>query len=90
MTNEEAEAMLVELTKHYRCRVAPVNRFCAALQTWAKAVASYSPDVSKAAHTVYAALGKSNLAARLVYGGEELRTETVSGPQGKVERVYVA
>ena len=34
LSNEEAEALLVKLTKHYRMPVQPIDRYCDALRTW--------------------------------------------------------
>jgi hypothetical protein len=75
MTNEEAEMVLTLLSIHFGERVAPVSRYCDALYTWRDATKDYAPNVYAAAQTVLAALSKSNLALRLVYGGQELRIE---------------
>jgi hypothetical protein len=34
MTDDKAEAMLAKLSRHYGERVAPVGRYCDALETW--------------------------------------------------------
>ena len=75
MTNEEADKMLVELSEHFHERVAPVSRYCDALLTWRDVMKDHNPELHEAIQTVCAHLGKSNLAARLVYGGQPLRTE---------------
>lgn len=74
MTNKEAEALLKRLSLHYGERVAPVGRYCQALITWAEVMKDYDERLHASASHVMAMLYKSNLAARLVYGGEKLRS----------------
>lgn len=87
LTQEEVDRMLRALTEHFGCRVAPVNAYCAALETWASVVRKgdkilYGHDLPRAIVTVRFALSKSNLAARLVYGGEKLRTRECPAHKG--------
>ena len=91
MTDAEAEAMLAELTKHYRQPVMPVERYCAALQAWATALEDRA-ERSKEKHDeqqaqdvrhVFMSIRKSCLLDRLIYGGEKLRTEMCPVHQGK-------
>lgn len=66
--------MLAQLSKHFGERVAPVSEYCKALYAWADVMKTYDPDTYQAAMRVNSILNKSNLASRLVYGGEEVRT----------------
>ena len=91
MTDEEAEALLVQLSAHYRQPVRPVGRYCAALRTWSSALTdraarTLDPDDKKFAETVgfvFLQIEKSNLLARLIYGGESLRTVPCPTHQGR-------
>jgi hypothetical protein len=38
LTDEQAEAMLKQLTKHFREPVMPMSRYCSTLQTWARCI----------------------------------------------------
>ena len=71
--------MLDRLTKYFGEPVMPVSRYCDALRTWARAVGEngYGADhrLPEAIAQVELAVSKSNLLARLIYGGEELRTK---------------
>lgn len=77
LTKEQAEAMLAKLSEHYGQRVAPVGDVCRALTTWVKVMeeSGYAPHVAEAWRSVSLTLYKSNLAHRLVYLGEPVRTE---------------
>lgn len=70
LTAAEADAALRRLSRHFGERVAPVSRYCEALRSWAEVYRTYDARVYQAARLIKAALHKSNLAARLVYGGE--------------------
>lgn len=50
MTNDEAEAMLAELSKHYGTPVMPISRYCEALRTWQDAL---SERVSRLKEELY-------------------------------------
>lgn len=85
MTDEEAEAMLEKLSRHYNEPVMPVKRYCSALETWAKCIVELNEkptkgfkqgyDYYKHLYKVFRDIKKSNLLWRLIYEGEELRTE---------------
>lgn len=125
LSDEEAEALLKVLSRHYGQPVMPVSRYCEALQTWGHAighrarrrtdalfpglesadktlrqaattaygqalqgkppseVASHRDflawkrgvELSESVRDVFLQIRKSNLLARLLYGGEKLRTE---------------
>lgn len=78
MTESEAKAMLAILSEHYRCPVMPIDRYCNAFRTWADLVQEngYGGDeLAAAIHYVRRSVEKSNLLARMLYDGEEPRTE---------------
>lgn len=87
MTPDEANDMLKQLSEHFREPVMPVSKYCGALYEWQKALSQNDfgrehaygnpAGMSLAAMvgTVFAAISKSNLLARLIYGGERLRTK---------------
>lgn len=118
LTPEQAEAMLKQLSEHYRTPVMPVSRYCASLQAWRRAQSDRvarlrantflgiegPPDdlqtqAAKDSYWAWKKSGsygyqelrelevellaidnlnrrvlKSNLLARLIYGGEKIRT----------------
>lgn len=47
MNNEEAEALLLKLGKHYGCPVMPINKYCDGLRTWQKALIERSERLAK-------------------------------------------
>ena len=77
ISNWQAEQMLVQLSEHYGQRVAPVSKYCEALETWAEVVNSgdYQRVEKDTIDTIRLAIYKSNLLNRLVYMGEPLRTK---------------
>lgn len=87
LSQEEVDRMLKALSEHFRCRVAPVDAYCTALETWARTVTKdEKPAVGSLRHAIGAvrfALSKSALAARLVYGGERLRTRECPEHKGR-------
>ena len=81
LTDEEAQQMLDHLSEHFNERVAPVSRYCQAFYDYMSALRDASKEygvdafpVVKHFPTIRGALSKSNLAARLIYVGEKLRT----------------
>lgn len=84
-TKDEAEALLIALSEFYGERVAPASHHCSALLEWMRIMDSsgYAPEVGKAWGSIALTLTKSNLAARLVYGGERVRTEKCPVHQGR-------
>ncbi len=70
----EAQEMLQKLTRHYGEPVMPVSRYCDKLRIWAHTVTGLMVSREMVKH-IEGALHKSNLAARLLYGDVELRTE---------------
>lgn len=85
LTPEQANELRDVLTKHYRCRVATVTEYCEALREWARVMveSGYAPEVGEMAGKVMFLLYKSNLAARLVYMGEPVRTEKCPKHDGR-------
>lgn len=79
MTEEEALAMLDALEKHYREPVMPVSRYCGAFETWFRVMAEKGEHFAG----VRLAITKSNLLARLIYAGEELRTRECPKHKGR-------
>lgn len=77
LTEDEAQAMLDQLSEHYGVRVAKVSDVCNALYEWARIMreSGYLPEIDKALGPLHIPLMKSNLAHRLVYLGEPVRTE---------------
>jgi hypothetical protein len=86
MSDTEAAAMLEELQKYFKEPVMPVSRYCDALQTWGQAIVDrdgYEAELPAAINGVFLAIRKSNLLARLIYGGEELRTRKCPEHEGR-------
>lgn len=89
LTDKEAQQLLRKLTKHYGQQVRPVGEYCAAFRTWFKVIQKKDEEALDAGETnlhhrkayveslgrLYVDITKSNLLARLIYAGEELRTE---------------
>lgn len=77
LTPERAEELLAELSAYYGERVTTASMHCAALREWVRVMgeSGYAPHVAEAFNSVYLNLMKSNLAHRLVYLGEPVRTE---------------
>lgn len=83
MTDAEAEAMLVELAKHYGQPVMPVKRYCDAIKTWAECVvakhqkgpggSTYGQEYYTYLRRIIVDIRKSNLLYRLIYIGEKFR-----------------
>jgi hypothetical protein len=76
MTRQQAEVQLKLLEEHFGEPVQPVSRYCGSLETWASAVRQ-NPDMARLSQSigeVFLAIRKSNLLARLIYGGQKLRT----------------
>lgn len=81
LTDEEAQEMLDHLSDHFNQRVAPVNEYCrgfydymSALRAAAKRDGVDRWPIVKYFGEIDALLHKSNLAARLIYVGEKLRS----------------
>jgi hypothetical protein len=76
ISNWMAEDMLKRLSEHYGQRVAPVSKYCEALESWAEVVNSkdYTRVDESAIDVLRLAIYKSNLLYRMVYLGEPLRT----------------
>ena len=73
----ELESMLTRLRRHYGEPVMPVSQYCQAFKTWLEVGANQWGrvlDEDKISGLMTAIL-KSNLLARLIYGGEKLRTQ---------------
>lgn len=94
LTNDEAEAMLKRLAKHYKQPVMPVDRYCASLRTWAAVVKEahepgrfpHKPQGSEyhaVLDRVLLDISKSNLLWRLIYCGEKLRTKPCPEHKGR-------
>ena len=85
LTAEEAQAMLDRLTAHFGERVAPASAHCSALLEWVRVMgeSGYARHVAEAWGKVQLTLVKSNLAHRLVYLGEPVRTEPCPKHQGR-------
>ena len=75
MTDQEAKTMLAELTKHFGCRVAPVNEYCAAFKTYFRVADAYIRDSYPKLHaelgTLNTLISKSCLLDRMIYQGQE-------------------
>lgn len=74
LTSEQAEAMLVQLSKHFGEPVRRVSAYCKALETWAPLAVQAGIITREQFIDVRLAIVKSCLLARLIYGSEELRT----------------
>lgn len=92
MTDEEAQAMLKQLSEHFREPVMPVSKYCAALDTWHRALITEGSGRSKSSSNeelasmvshVFLQIRKSNLLYRLIYAGETLRTEKCPDHKGR-------
>lgn len=91
LTDDEAKAMLDRLTKVLREPVLPMSQYCAAFETWMHCVqgahkkdpsghgSSYAPLMGR----IWTDVKKSSLLARLLYGGEKLRTRECPVHNGK-------
>ena len=75
MTEKRAQKLLAELTEHYNERVCTASSHCSALMEWMRVMreSGYEKQVDDAWGPIQLVLMKSNLAARLVYGGEKVR-----------------
>lgn len=88
MTDAEAEALLAQLSAHYRQPVMPVRRYCEAITTWLRAIERSGAEGGQGAHYhqhlrhIERDISKSNLLARLIYGGETLREVPCPAHQG--------
>lgn len=95
LTDEEAEALLARLSKHYNQPVMPVQRYCQALETWKRKIqeinrgdrqgqgSSYHEHLTR----IWTDIRKSNLLYRLIYLGQQMRTEECPDCQGKWGRL---
>jgi hypothetical protein len=95
MEQREAEAMLEQLSQYYGEPVKPISQYCEAFRTWRKAIqAAYERepegpwkcqygDMARDIHETSLHVAKSNLLARLLYEGEELRTEPCPVHKGR-------
>lgn len=87
LTDEEAAAMLARLSEHFREPVMPVGRYCNALQTWSdRMIARFGGYESREAgmlNWVALQIRKSCLLARMIYGGEDLRTRECPDHKGQ-------
>jgi hypothetical protein len=88
----EVNAMLRALSRHFDEPVMPISKYCDALLTWAavinEAVRAGEGDddlkeLSQSIGTTFLGIRKSNLLARLLYAGEELRTEKCPVHKGR-------
>lgn len=89
LTEEQAQGLLDILKRHYKQPVLPMSRFCEAITTWFRCIERNAREWEKKGepdrahgHSFAKHLGdiernirKSNLLARLLYGGEKLRRE---------------
>lgn len=84
LTDEEVQTMLAQLKEHFRQPVMPVSAYCDAFRKWRDAVSAASKREPNnqtylgMLHRIYEAqldILKSNLLYRLLYLGEDLRTE---------------
>lgn len=76
LTDEQAEAMLARLRRHYRQPVMPIRRYCDALTEWSRRASMPESECSAKADAislVFLAIKKSNLLWRILYAGEEVR-----------------
>lgn len=98
MTDDEAEAMLKQLTAHYRSPVMPLRRFCDALQMWIDCVEQgirenplngSQQGLGYAKHLMHIMIdiSKSALLGRMFYGGEKPRTVKCPRHQGHWEGI---
>jgi hypothetical protein len=86
LTPEEAEAMLERLSEHFRVPVQPVSRYCDSLRTWARCIRERDggrSDLCQAIDRAEMEIRKSSLLARLIYGGEPLRTRVCPVHKGR-------
>lgn len=89
LTDDEAKDMLQALTAHYQQPVLPLSHFCTAIKTWFEAIKRNNTDPAlkregsgtvqgeryhEVLHLIERDIRKSNLLARLIYGGEKFRT----------------
>lgn len=74
---EEVEEMLAELAEHFGEPVRPVSQYCNALTEWARV------SSNKEAMIAFSQVKKSNLLARMIYGGEKLRTKQCPRHKGE-------
>jgi hypothetical protein len=85
MSRQQAEVQLKLLEEHFGEPVQPVSRYCGSLEAWANAVRA-NPELKDLAMDigrVFLAIRKSNLLARLIYGGQEVRTRKCPVHQGR-------
>lgn len=75
LTDEQVKTMLQQLSEHFDEPVRPVSDYCAALETWSKVVSKKDPTTARLHSSIRLSIYKSSLLARLIYGGEKLRTK---------------
>lgn len=86
MTDDEAKTMLDQLAKHFGEPVMPVSRYCDSLHQWADRMArkhDIKSDYVRWLNRIRIDVTKSNLLARLIYGGEKPRTKRCPVHDGK-------
>jgi len=93
VSDDEAKMMLERLTKHFNCQVMPVNKYCDALRVWANCILDLyeetlsghkqGSDYCEYLYRIITDIEKSNLLWRLIYNGEELRTEKCPKHEGR-------
>jgi hypothetical protein len=95
LTDIEAKALLKRLSKHYGEPVLPIGHYCDALRTWEHALRERAKrgagtpreksdlELTQQVSNVFLQIRKSNLLARLFYGGEKLRSEMCPTHKGE-------
>jgi hypothetical protein len=83
LADEQVKRMLSQLEEHFGEPVRPVSDYCNALETWSKVFCKKYPSEERAHSSIRISIRKSNLLARLIYGGEKLRTRECPVHKGK-------
>lgn len=99
LTAEQVAEYTDALTRHHGEPVRPVSHYCEAFTAWSRAIgakvrriengeesdseAGYYKAISDALFTLTIPIYKSNLLARLIYGGEKLRTKPCPEHKGR-------
>jgi hypothetical protein len=88
LTDEQVKEMLLKLEDHFGEPVRPVSDYCKAFETWfgvvtKKAMQAGDRQTITSMNSVRISIKKSNLLARLIYGGEKLRTKECPIHKGK-------
>jgi len=99
-SEDEAQAMLRALVRYYKEPVMPMSKYCAAFITWSHAIESNREDfigefgneamleIANIAPLIQTAIMKSSLLSRLLYAGQELRTEKCALHKGHWAGLY--